>query len=295
MGGRRGLPRADRGGELLEWFVLAGISTVLLTRGYLEVTGYPQIGGDGLHISHVLWGGLLMLAALVLTLLYDGRRARRWVALLGGVGYGLFVDEVGKFITSDNDYFYQPAGAVIYLSFVVLAVVRLLVARHPGDGLSHSPARHEVTAPVRWTRRAADAVARQLQRRWAVVLVALVFVAQAVPGITVVVSYVGRITDPPELVASLDTVSEITSIGTAVSALVSAGFGAAAAAAPRDRPQVLLDRLRWAVLVDLLITRMFGFSYGQFASTAWLAFDLVLYGMITRERQRTRVRERAPR
>ncbi|GAA1537181.1 hypothetical protein GCM10009678_19540 [Actinomadura kijaniata] len=288
MGGHRRLPRADRGGELLEWFVLAGISAVLLTRGYLEVTGYPRIGGGGLHISHVLWGGLLMLVALVLALLYDGSRARRWVALLGGVGYGLFVDEVGKFITNDNDYFYQPAGAVIYLSFVVLAIVRLLVARHSGDGSPSSPAHHEVTAPVRWARRASDAAARLLQRRWAVALAALVFVAQAVPGVTLVVAYLGRVTDPPALIASLDTVSEITSIGTAVSALVSAGLAAAAAFAPRGRPRVLLDRLRWAVLTDLLITRMFGFTYGQFASTAWLAFDLVLYGVVARELRRGR-------
>ncbi|WP_067471774.1 hypothetical protein [Actinomadura hibisca] len=288
MGGHRRLPRAYRGGELLEWFVLAGISTVLLTRGYLEVTGYPKIGGDGLHISHVLWGGLLMLVALVLALLYDGRRARRWVALLGGVGYGLFVDEVGKFITSDNDYFYQPAGAVIYLSFVVLALVRLVVARHSGDAPAPSAPHHEVTAPVRWARHAADVGGRWIRRRWVVALVALVFVAQAVPGVTVVVSYLARVTDPPELIASLDTVSEVTSIGTAVSALVSAGFAVAAASAPRDRPETLLKRLRWAVLVDMVITRMFGFSYGQFASTAWLAFDLVLYGLVARELRRDR-------
>ncbi|MEL7643548.1 MAG: hypothetical protein AAGU25_05525, partial [bacterium] len=37
-------------------------ASVTFTRAFLYLTGYPQIGNDELHISHILWGGLLMFA-----------------------------------------------------------------------------------------------------------------------------------------------------------------------------------------------------------------------------------------
>jgi len=108
---------------------LAGIATVLITRAYLAATGYPRIGGGGIHIGHVVWGGLLMIAALTVVLVWAGDRARVWTALLGGVGIGLFVDEVGKYLTTTNDYFYRPAAAIIYLVFAAMLVVASLLGR----------------------------------------------------------------------------------------------------------------------------------------------------------------------
>ena len=82
------------------------------TRLFLEVLGYPQLGGGQLHIAHVLWGGLFLFVASLLPLILINRWGLRLSALLAGFGIGLFIDEVGKFITQTNDYFY-PAAAPI--------------------------------------------------------------------------------------------------------------------------------------------------------------------------------------
>jgi divalent metal cation (Fe/Co/Zn/Cd) transporter len=36
-------------------------------------------------------------------------------ALLSGIGIGLFINEVGKFITQTNDYFFPPALSHLWL------------------------------------------------------------------------------------------------------------------------------------------------------------------------------------
>ena len=93
------LPRAD-GVAAAESFLVSAVVTVLGIRAYLSATGYPQLGGGGLHIAHVLWGGLLMMAGVLLILLRLGRAALRTGAVLAGVGF--FIDEIGKFVTSES-------------------------------------------------------------------------------------------------------------------------------------------------------------------------------------------------
>ena len=61
-----------------------------------------------------------MAAALLICLSFLGNRTRLLAALLGGVGFGTFIDEIGKFITRDNNYFFQPSIALIYIMFVLI-------------------------------------------------------------------------------------------------------------------------------------------------------------------------------
>ena len=107
-------------GDLLESFLVYGVASIIGIRVYLELTGYPQVGGGGLHIAHMLWGGLLMLIALVLLLAFLGKGVVGLAAVLGGLGFGIFIDELGKFITSDNNYLFKPTFALIYIIFMTL-------------------------------------------------------------------------------------------------------------------------------------------------------------------------------
>ncbi len=54
--------------EFFESFLISAGAALLLSRGFLYLTAYPRVGGDSLHIAHMLWGGLMMLAAIVLVL-----------------------------------------------------------------------------------------------------------------------------------------------------------------------------------------------------------------------------------
>ncbi len=111
-------------------FLFAAAATVLITRTYLKLTGYPQVGGHSeLHVAHVLWGGLLLGAAMSIMMVSVGSIAKFWASLIGGIGFGLFIDEIGKFLTKDVNYFFKPAAAIIYGILVTAYVIGREVLR----------------------------------------------------------------------------------------------------------------------------------------------------------------------
>ena len=130
--GRLGLRRPVRreGAEHYLFLTLVSFAgTVMATRVYLELTGYPRIGGGDLHIAHALFGGFFLFVAALLPIILAGRRVYRVSAVFGGIGIGLFIDEVGKFITTQNDYFYPAAAPLIYATFLLAVLLYLRVRR----------------------------------------------------------------------------------------------------------------------------------------------------------------------
>lgn len=127
------LVERDNAATLLLISVLSFASTVVLVRLFLELTGYPQVGNGTLHIAHLLWGGLALFIAVLILLIWDNPEIMVLSAMMSGLGVGLFMDEVGKFITQNNDYFFPAAAPIIYAFFIIFVIVYLLVRRQNPD------------------------------------------------------------------------------------------------------------------------------------------------------------------
>ncbi len=118
--------------QLILNFMLAAVTSILTVRLFLHLTNNFQLSFGSMHIAHVLWGGLLMFLALILIFLFHPPLILKHCAVIGGLGWGIFIDEIGKYITRDNDYWYQPAIIYIYISFVLLYLLyRFLQTRFP--------------------------------------------------------------------------------------------------------------------------------------------------------------------
>jgi hypothetical protein len=121
--------RREHALRYFENVVISFVVTLLGIRMFLEITGYPQIASGALHIAHVLWGGLFLLIASLVALMFRNRSLLTLSSVLTGIGWGFFIDELGKFITADNDYCFRPAAPIIYVTFLCLWLLVLYLRR----------------------------------------------------------------------------------------------------------------------------------------------------------------------
>jgi|GEM_PF-5884271 len=112
------LRRKNSGFFALTFFTSASIS-IPVTRFFLFCTGNPSIQKGEIHVSHVIFGGFFMFLALFLVLIFGNKKIYFWCSLIGGIGLGFFVDQLGKFITVNYDYWYEPAAPIIYVLFIM--------------------------------------------------------------------------------------------------------------------------------------------------------------------------------
>ncbi|MFA6184708.1 MAG: hypothetical protein WC720_00995 [Candidatus Shapirobacteria bacterium] len=128
------LTKRENAADLILLLMISALVTLLVTRFYLQLRGWPTISFGVWHIAHANWGGILMVMGCILMLIFHGEKIRKTAAIISGMGWGLFVDEVGKYITKNNDYWFQPAIIIIYISFIVLYLIyRHLENNQPKD------------------------------------------------------------------------------------------------------------------------------------------------------------------
>ena len=280
---QQNIVRDEHAGDLLEMMLVFAVATILIIRAFLALTGYPQLGGGGLHIAHMLWGGLGMLISIALLLSYWNPAMRQVAASLGGIGFGFFIDELGKFVTSDNDYFFQPTIALIYILFIILFLAVRAISSKPLTAAEISAnqniiaamsARGEMTRLRRiytqFDRWLQNGYFRLVSSRWFSSALSAAFIAVAVAQIITIISLaVGRSGDSPP--------DRNIPIFEQVAAAVSSAFIVIGVLRLRWSR---LSAYRWflrSTLVSIMVTQVFMFYYSELAALGGLLGHVLVY------------------
>jgi len=289
------LIRDEHGGEMLEMMLVFAVATILLIRAFLALTGYPQLGGGGLHIAHTLWGGLGMLVAISLLLLFWNPLVRQFAAAFGGIGFGFFIDELGKFITSDVDYFFQPTIALLYIIFIILFLTARALESRPLAAAEITANRDILAAMAGGTDASRVAVAylriaQALERAyfklvsapWFARALGTGFVLIAIGEIATVVGLAMGHTQDAAKTRDVPLVEHIAAVTSALFIVVGA------IRLRRSR----IAAYKWfmrATLVSILVTQVFVFYYSELAALGGLVGHLLVYFalrfLIVREQQ----------
>ncbi len=119
------------------WALAAFVVTAVITRAItltLHVRGAGTEGGlviGGLHIHHMVFGLIVLIALTVMFVLFMGEATRwsnqAWPSILFGMGWALVLDEFAL-ILSLSDVYWQPLGDLSYVALVLFGLVLLAAA-----------------------------------------------------------------------------------------------------------------------------------------------------------------------
>ncbi|MEI6887037.1 MAG: hypothetical protein WCK31_02255 [bacterium] len=116
-------------------YLLTSIVTIFGIRSFLTATNFPQLSTSDFHIAHLLYGGIIMLIVILANFVLKPSIKLKLLSAIGvGIGFGFFWDEIGKFISQSNDYFFKPALPIIYISFIVQFFIFLYMIKFDGKG-----------------------------------------------------------------------------------------------------------------------------------------------------------------
>jgi len=279
---RTHLVRDTEAWDNFELFLASAVVSILLIRAWLALTGYPKVGGEGLHIAHMLWGGMLLLVAVMLLLIWWNPSMRRFAAFLAGLGFGTFIDEIGKFITHDNDYFFKPAAVILYSLFILLFLsARAAIGNRPmsageeGKNIDlrklfpepESSLRSRVNLYFVLKDRLTAAYRKMVLNRWFKSALTAGFIIIGTAGLVAVVRTIVEMRgiDPEVSLAQLAATS-------AGIACIWAGIWSLRGS--RLRAYIWFKRY---VLINIYITQVFVFYHSQFAALGGLVWYLLLY------------------
>jgi hypothetical protein len=308
--------RSYDSGRRLDLFLVCAVGSVIGNRVFLIITGYPQLGNGTLHISHAIWGALMMAIAVIFAISFLAPNNRTFIAFIGGCGFGWFIDELGKFITRDVNYFFKPTIALIYFVFIAMYLVfrgiqrreytadeavlnGLEAVKSAAIGALSEPRRRSAMSLLDQTG-ADDAIARQVRsllsdesglpdprpnrfalagraiRAWYLRLATHRWFQGAITAWFVVVGS-GQLVVAVYLAADHGAVRGFEEWATVVSSGVSGAFMIVGVVRLRHHR---LSAYRWferGILVQIFVTQVFEFAQEQLAGVFGLAFNLLLW------------------
>lgn len=279
--------RRSNAAEYLLHFFVSSVAAILFTRVFLTFTQDFALTSGQLHIAHVLYGGLFLTLALLIVIGYVGQTALYLSSVLGGIGFGLFLDEVGKFITKDNNYFYQPAAVIIYLVCMGIYLFARMVEKQER---AINPANvHEFGILLRAHRFVSAQYRKLVITSWFHLVLRAVFLAYFLSvllysgyvGIGLVMRVFGK-TQPQALLRFYNDNARIiySSVGLFVSDFIAAVCIGIAIVKRRNSR---LAAYRWferATLVWIFFSQVFMFYQDQFSAAFYLFGSLLLFGAV---------------